>query len=150
MAAKQALRPVLGLPAIADKRVVGGVGFGMLSDRFGRKPVLLGATVAGFLGAVPLFWLMHHPDVGSVLLGQMEDIGIAADTSVLDGLPPGILLYGTRDLLAPGCRLLARRATEAGWDLTAIEEPDLIHVYGLLPVIPEAARAFRQVRAFVR
>lgn len=68
----------------------------------------------------------------------------------LAGLPRAMMLYGTRDLLAPGCRLLARRAAEAGWDLTAIEEPDLIHVYGLLPFVPESARAFRQVRAFLR
>jgi acetyl esterase/lipase len=60
------------------------------------------------------------------------------------------VLYGTRDLLAPGCRLLVRRAAEAGWDLTAIEEPDLIHVYGLLPFVPEARRAFAQVVDFVR
>ena len=68
----------------------------------------------------------------------------------LAGLPRALVLYGTRDLLAPGCRLLARRAAEAGWDLTAIEEPDLIHVYGLLPFVPEGARAFRQVTEFLR
>ena len=68
----------------------------------------------------------------------------------LAGLPRALVLYGTRDLLAPGCRLLVRRAAEAGWNLTAIEEPDLIHVYGLLPFVPESARAFRQVREFVR
>ena len=45
---------------------------------------------------------------------------------------------------------LVRRAAEAGWDLTAVEEPDLIHVYGLLPGVPEARRAFAQVRDFVR
>ncbi|MGF9754029.1 alpha/beta hydrolase [Microvirga sp. 0TCS3.31] len=68
----------------------------------------------------------------------------------LTGLPRALVLYGTRDLLAPGCRLLVRRAAEAGWDLTAIEEPDLIHVYGLLPFVPESARAFRQVTEFLR
>ncbi|MBS2939740.1 alpha/beta hydrolase [Nocardioides sp. J2M5] len=67
----------------------------------------------------------------------------------LSGLPPGIVLYGTRDLLHPGCRLLVRRAREAGWDLTAVEEPDLIHVYGLLPGVPEARRAFDQVVSFL-
>ncbi len=80
-------------------------------------------------------------------LGRQEVSPALAD---LSDLPRALMLYGTRDLLAPGCQLLARRATEAGWDLTAIEEPDLIHVYGLLPTVPEAARAFRQVRAFVR
>ena len=67
----------------------------------------------------------------------------------LAGLPRAIMLYGTRDLLAPGCRLLARRATEAGWDLTAIEEPDLIHVYGILPFIPEARVALGQIVSFI-
>ena len=60
------------------------------------------------------------------------------------------MLYGTRDLLHPGCRLLGAAGREAGWDLTSIEEPDLIHVYGLLPLIPEARRAFTQVVDFLR
>ena len=55
------------------------------------------------------------------------------------GLPPALMLYGTRDLLAPGCRLLARRAAEAGWDLTTVEEPDLMHVYPVLPLVPRPA-----------
>jgi monoterpene epsilon-lactone hydrolase len=67
----------------------------------------------------------------------------------LAGLPRAMMLYGTRDLLAPGCRLLVQRAAEAGWDLTSVEEPDLIHVYGLLPFVPESARAFRRVAEFV-
>ncbi|WP_416955420.1 alpha/beta hydrolase [Nocardioides sp. T5] len=85
--------------------------------------------------------------------GSADDLGrpeVSPALGDLAGLPRAIMLYGTRDLLAPGCRLLARRAAEAGWDLTAIEEPDLIHVYGLLPFVPESARAFRQVRAFLR
>ena len=36
------------------------------------------------------------------------------------------MFCGTRDLLMPGCRLLARRAAEARWDLTYVEEPGLI------------------------
>lgn len=67
----------------------------------------------------------------------------------LDGLPRAIVLYGTRDLLAPGCQALVERAAAADWALTAIEEPDLIHVYGLMPGIPEARRAFRQVLDFL-
>lgn len=84
--------------------------------------------------------------------GSEDDLGrpeVSPALADLSGLPPALMLYGTRDLLAPGCRLLARRAAEAGWDLTSIEEPDLIHVYGLLPFIPEARRAFRQVLDFL-
>ena len=62
----------------------------------------------------------------------------------LDGLPPTLMLCGTRDLVLPGCRLLASRAAGTGWDLTYLEEPDLIHVFPLLPLIPEARKAWRQ------
>lgn len=67
----------------------------------------------------------------------------------LHGLPRTLMLCGTRDALAPGCRLLARRAEETDWDLTYLEEPDLIHVYPLLPLIPEAGRAWRQITSFL-
>lgn len=80
-------------------------------------------------------------------LGRPE---VSPGLARLDGLPPGILLYGTRDLLAPGCRLLARRAAESTWELKVVEEPDLLHVYGLMPAIPEAGRAFTQVVDFLR
>jgi monoterpene epsilon-lactone hydrolase len=85
--------------------------------------------------------------------GTADDLGrpeVSPALADLAGLPKALMLYGTRDLLAPGCRLLARRAVEAGWDLTSVEEPDLIHVYGLLPLIPEARRAFTQVVDFLR
>ena len=85
--------------------------------------------------------------------GSDADLGrpeVSPGLGDLAGLPRALALYGTRDLLAPGCRLLARRAEEAGWDLTVVEEPDLIHVYGLLPFTPESRRAFLQVVEFVR
>jgi acetyl esterase/lipase len=97
-----------------------------------------------FLGKVRAYaawWAGSDAD-----LGRPEVSPALAD---LDGLPPGILVYGTRDLLAPGCRLLARRAAASRWDLTVVEEPDLIHVHGLLPGVPEARRAFAQVQTFL-
>lgn len=33
--------------------------------------MLLAATAIGLVGALPLFWLMHHPDDGVILVGQM-------------------------------------------------------------------------------
>lgn len=68
----------------------------------------------------------------------------------LSGLPPALVLQGTRDLLTPGTRLLVRRGREAGWDVTYVEEPDLIHVYPLLPFVPEARAAWRRTEEFLR
>jgi monoterpene epsilon-lactone hydrolase len=68
----------------------------------------------------------------------------------LHGLPPALMFCGTRDTLAPGCRLLARRAADADWDLTYVEVADLIHVYPLLPFIPEARQARDQTLEFLR
>lgn len=68
----------------------------------------------------------------------------------LAGLPRALMLCGTRDLLLPGCRLLARRAADTDWDLTYVEEPGLLHVYPLLPLVPEARRARRTILEFLR
>ena len=67
----------------------------------------------------------------------------------LAGLPPALVFCGTRDTLAPGCRLLADRAAEAGWELTYVEEPDLIHVFPILPFVPEARVALARTLAFL-
>jgi MFS transporter, MHS family, proline/betaine transporter len=44
---------------------------GWLSDRFGRKPVLLASTLLAFVVALPLIWIMYHPSPALILLGQM-------------------------------------------------------------------------------
>lgn len=80
-------------------------------------------------------------------LGRPE---VSPGLADLAGLPPALMFFGTRDSLAPGGRLLTRRAAEAGWALTSVEEPDLLHVYPILPLIPEARRAWRTTRAFLR
>ena len=45
--------------------------FAHLSDRIGRKPVIMGAAIALILLSYPLFWLMHHPDERMILAGGM-------------------------------------------------------------------------------
>ena len=85
--------------------------------------------------------------------GSPEDLArpeVSPALGDLHGLPRAIVFQGTRDLLWPGTRLLVRRAEEAGWDLTYVEEDGLLHVYPILPVIPEARRAFRQTLAWLR
>jgi MFS transporter, MHS family, proline/betaine transporter len=62
---------------------------GALSDRFGRKPVLLSAVVLGFVGALPVFWLMNHP---SALLAQFGQLGLVLMVGLYGGAQPAILV----------------------------------------------------------
>lgn len=62
---------------------------GWMTDRFGRKPVMLCAIVFGFVGAWPFFWLMHSANPGLVLLGQMGFV-IAVGTFV--GTQPTLMV----------------------------------------------------------
>jgi acetyl esterase/lipase len=86
--------------------------------------------------------------------GRPDDLArpeVSPGLGELAGLPPTLTICGTRDLLVPGCRLLADRAAalEPGaWDLTYLEAPDLIHVFPLMP-IPEARTAWRHVEEFL-
>jgi acetyl esterase/lipase len=85
--------------------------------------------------------------------GSAEDLArpeVSPALGDLAGLPRALMFCGTRDTLNPGCRLLARRAVEAGWDLTYVEQPGLLHVYPLLPLIPEAKDAWRTTLEFLR
>lgn len=43
--------------------------FGRLSDKFGRKPVIIGGLLAEIVFAFPLFWLMDTRTVAGLLLG---------------------------------------------------------------------------------
>jgi MHS family proline/betaine transporter-like MFS transporter len=42
-----------------------------MSDRYGRKPVMLTAAALGLITAWPLFWLVNQPVPGLVLAGQL-------------------------------------------------------------------------------
>lgn len=43
--------------------------FAFLSDRIGRKPIIVGGAIAILLFAYPLFWLMHHHNEAMILAG---------------------------------------------------------------------------------
>jgi MFS transporter, MHS family, proline/betaine transporter len=44
---------------------------GALSDRIGRKPVLLAATGGTVILAWPLFWMLHHSNFSVILMGRL-------------------------------------------------------------------------------
>jgi MFS transporter, MHS family, proline/betaine transporter len=44
---------------------------GVLSDRYGRKPILMLATTFAFVLAWPLFWVMYHPTAALIMAGQI-------------------------------------------------------------------------------
>jgi MHS family proline/betaine transporter-like MFS transporter len=62
---------------------------GSLSDRFGRKPVLLLATAIGFVGAVPLFWLMLR---GEPVLVQLGQLGFVLSVGMFLGTQPSTMV----------------------------------------------------------
>lgn len=65
------------------------VGMGALSDRLGRKPILLAATVLAFVSAVPLFWLMHQE---GRLLVQLGQLGFVLSVGMFLGTQPTLMV----------------------------------------------------------
>jgi MHS family proline/betaine transporter-like MFS transporter len=62
---------------------------GLATDRFGRKPLLLLATVLGFLGALPLFWLLNRHSLIDAQLGQL---GLVLIVGIFCGASPTIMV----------------------------------------------------------
>ena len=62
---------------------------GWLSDRIGRKPLSLLASMGGLICALPLFWLLNHP---SELLAQLGQLGFVLLTGIYYGALPAILV----------------------------------------------------------
>ena len=66
----------------------------------------------------------------------------------LSGLPPTMVLTGTRDLLNVDAHRFTAAATAASVDVTMVNEPGLLHDFPLLP-IPEGAKARAQISDFI-
>ena len=73
---------------------------GWISDRIGRKPVMLLASVCGLIGALPIFWLLNHP---SALLAQAGQLGLVLVLGVYYGGLPALLV----EAAPPGVRCTA-------------------------------------------
>lgn len=68
----------------------------------------------------------------------------------LHDLPPISVFVGTSDLLVHDARALARRAAEIGADVDVVEAAGMQHVYPVLPFLPEARAARRQIVELIR
>lgn len=62
---------------------------GVLSDRFGRKPLLLAGCVGLVIGVVPLFWLMRQGSTPAILAGLL---GCTALLACLAGAGPAFMV----------------------------------------------------------
>jgi MFS transporter, MHS family, proline/betaine transporter len=71
----------IGLPVV--------IAAGLLSDRFGRKPLLIVTCVLGLVGAVPLFWLLNQP---SALFAQLGQLGFMLVIALYGGTLPAFLV----------------------------------------------------------
>jgi len=62
---------------------------GWLSDRYGRRLLMLSAAGLGLVGALPFFWLMHQGEPALVLLGQL---GFVLSVGAYIGAQPAIMV----------------------------------------------------------
>lgn len=67
----------------------------------------------------------------------------------LKGLPPLLLQVGTREILLSDSTRFAEKAQAAGVEVTLEIEEGLIHVWQMLPDVPEARSAVERVGAFI-
>jgi acetyl esterase/lipase len=85
---------------------------------------------------------------GEIYRGDVaeDDPMVSPINGDLSGLGPITMFSGTRDILNADARKLMRLAQAAGLHIDYHEQPEMIHVYPLLP-IPEARAARAVIRA---
>jgi acetyl esterase/lipase len=67
----------------------------------------------------------------------------------LDGLPPLLLQVGTREILLSDSTRFADKARAAGVEVNLEVEEGLIHVWQMMPGVPEAQSAIDRIGAFI-
>lgn len=103
-------------------------------------------------GAVddPMLTLSGLRDSGrDYAAGELKNPLAAPLLGNLEGLPPLLLQVGTREILLSDSTRFADKARAAGVDVTLEVEEGLIHVWQMLPGVPEAETAIHQIGEFV-
>ena len=80
---------------------------------------------------------------------DLEDPRISPLFGKFEGFPPTLLFIGGRDILSPDGRLAAAKMQKAKVDLTLIEEAEMPHIWPLLPLIQESAKARKIIAEFI-
>ncbi|AHC16344.1 alpha/beta hydrolase fold domain-containing protein [Salinispira pacifica] len=67
----------------------------------------------------------------------------------LEGMPPTMLLTGDRDILNPDARLFRKKAEREGLEMEYHEFSEMVHVWMLFDLLPEAQQAREMIRYFI-
>ena len=106
---------------------------GIASDRWGRRPVLVGLAICGVLLPVPMFWLMADGSPPQVLLGAGILAAVAGGVSAVGAVTTAELLPGEGRLT--GLALGATSATAIFGGLTPYLAHLLVGGTGM-PMVP--------------
>jgi acetyl esterase/lipase len=90
---------------------------------------------------------------GQYLNGTGTDATAPAASPVhadLAGLPPMLLQAGTAEVLLDDSRRFAARARQAGVDVTLDVWDDMVHIWQVFFMLPEAVEAVEQIGAWLR
>jgi acetyl esterase/lipase len=80
---------------------------------------------------------------------DLDEPGISPLHGDPRGLPPMLIHVGTHDILYPDAEAYAAKASAAGADVTLEIWPRMMHVWHAAPMLPEARKAIRSIRAWV-
>jgi acetyl esterase/lipase len=81
-----------------------------------------------------------------------DDPALSPALGTLEGLPPMLVLVGSREILLDDAHLLADRAGAQGVDVTVEVGDGMIHIWPVLGagLVPEAQQAIDRMAAFIR
>ena len=98
---------------------------------------LLDAAALGFMAS------LYAP-------GKADLPGVSPLRGDLGGLPPLLVMAGTREVLVDDARRLVEKARRSGVTTEYLEAPGLIHCWPVLvPMAPESAQALERIASFI-